>query len=403
MTTLSRLPLIELSFLAKTSTILFFTIFISLSPNYISIIIPEFKKIIITAAVLFIPLFIFRTIKITNNNSSIILLFFIDIILITGIINFIRLDNIEGLIFSLSFSLKFLVIYLFIMSFNDKHMLKVLKILTSFIVAICIYSIIGETLYVLKIISVTGSLEFQSYIYNILSFWGVYTVSFDFNGTELIRNQFFFQEPGFFAFYIFIAMIITSFIRETYNKKIFLAIYYIYFITVLSTMSVTGIILSTLLIMNIFKNLIFRTITFYLSVIFTAYIILSNNPYINKTSSLAERFHGIRNGLSIFPKDITTFFLGAGYNSEPLFSFDGKFNNFIFEVVLYSGIINLLFFLLFCLYVYKNCYGARFKYFLALIFCATTPLFWSPIMIILNVILLRYHTLKSIKMVEIAK
>ncbi|MDV0785988.1 hypothetical protein VC623_15320 [Citrobacter amalonaticus] len=400
MTMFNRQRLADLPFVTKITTALFFIVFFSISPNYISIIYPEFKLVIVGLAGLFIFFLAFQARRVLKNSGAVYLFCFYLVVLVTAILNYLRLGNFEGLSFAISLFVKFSIIYLFLMSINEGYILKTLKILIAVMTLICIHSLLGELFYIIRIVSVTRNLEFQTYLYNIISIWGVFTISFNFNGLEIIRNQSFFQEPGFYAFYIFVAMIVLSLIRQVYSRRTFLIIYCLFFVTILSTLSVTGIILSAILTLLIFRNLIFGSITLFSSIIFLAYIMVSDNPYINKISSLAERIYGITNGLNIFSADAFTFLIGAGYESESIFSFDGKFNNFLLETILYSGVLNLLLLALFFYYIIKNCYGARFKYFLVLIFCATTPLFWSAIMIILNVVLLRYTSFKAIKLAE---
>ncbi len=393
----------RLSFIARITVFLFFIVFLSFSPNYIFVIYPQVKDLILVCFILFVLLHFMQAKKIVKYNASLYLFLFYGMLFITSLLNYLRLDNFEGVIFSLSLCLKFLIIFLFLMSFDELKIITILKVLSMVMVLLCIWSLFGEVLYILGIVSVTRSIEFQSYFYHVISFWGVYTVSFNLYDTDMIRNQLFFQEPGFFAFYIFVSMVIISLIRECYEKKIFFILYVIYFITILSTMSATGIVLSGILTIYIFRNIFISIIFLCCSMVFLTYILISDNPYVNKIGSLGERLYGLTSGLHIFSTDTLNFLIGAGYESELMFSFDGKFNNFILEIMLYSGVFNLILFLLFFLFIMKSCVGARFKYFLILIFCATTPLFWSPIMIILNVILLRYKGLRLAMSAEMIK
>ncbi|EFG2988206.1 hypothetical protein BO002_005318, partial [Escherichia coli] len=99
------------------------------------------------------------------------------------------------------------------------------------------------------------------------------------------------------------------------------------FLTMLSTLSLTGIALSAILSVYIFRGVVINSIASIISMSILTYILISDNPYVNKIGSLDERLYGLINGANVFYSNPMVFLLGAGYESEPLFMFDGTFNN----------------------------------------------------------------------------
>ncbi|EMK8157361.1 O43 family O-antigen polymerase, partial [Escherichia coli] len=356
---------------------------------------PELKFVIAILGAILALLGICDVRKIFKTYSSLFLFLFYGVLFFTSIISYIIYGNLNGVYFSLSILFKFLIVIIFVMSLKDIDILFLIKILINIMAVVCLFSLIGEFLYILNIIAVTNSFEFQTYLYHVISYWGAFTVSFDIYGMKIIRNQSFFQEPGFFAFYIFITMIFISIVQKLYSKNHFFILYGLFFLTMLSTLSLTGIALSAILSVYIFRGVVINSIASIISMSILTYILISDNPYVNKIGSLDERLYGLINGANVFYSNPMVFLLGAGYESEPLFMFDGKFNNLFFEILLYSGIFNLFIYMGFIIYIFRKCYGIKFKYFLVIIYCMTTPLFWSPIMIIFNVVLLRYNGVKQ--------
>ncbi|MGS3379524.1 hypothetical protein [Citrobacter amalonaticus] len=126
MTMFNRQRLADLPFVTKITTALFFIVFFSISPNYISIIYPEFKLVIVGLAGLFIFFLAFQARRVLKNSGAVYLFCFYLVVLVTAILNYLRLGNFEGLSFAISLFVKFSIIYLFLMSINEGYILKTL-------------------------------------------------------------------------------------------------------------------------------------------------------------------------------------------------------------------------------------------------------------------------------------
>lgn len=381
--------------LQKLSSWIFSILVLLLSPNYIMQLFPFFKYLWIVGFVVFFIIFIFFFRKIKINFNAILLLFFFMLLFFSSVVGFVRYDNLDGIYFSLGMMAKFVFIYLFLMSIDIVSFIYFLKTFIFVFLVICLHSLVGWFLFSFGFIGVTSVSEIATYYYNIISIWGGYTVSVPLGWGELIRNQSYFQEPGAFAFYIFVIMVLLNSIKNIFHRYTYNIIYFILFLTMLSTLSATGILLSILLSLFIFKSKVLNISFAIICALVLSYIIFSDNPYLNKMGSFEERLYGFINGVGVFERDPLTLLFGAGYNSEKYFGFLGKFNNFIFEIILYSGFLNLMFFLFFLFSLFKLDRNFKFFYFLVLVFCATTPLFWSPIMLFLNLFILRYLEVKS--------
>jgi len=369
---------------------LFSFLILLLSPNYLMQFFPFFKYIwgIVSFIFIFLFFYFFKSIKI-NINLLFLFLFYI-ILFIFSAFNFIRYDNQEGLYFSLGILAKFFLIYLFLMSFDIFEFIKIIKSLIVIFFFLCLHSLIGWLFFLIGLVQVSQIVEISTYYYNVMSIWGVYTVSIPLGWGEVIRNQSYFQEPGAFAFYVFVTMVLLTSLRQFFTKKQYNFMFVFLFLTMLTTFSATGIVLSILLSLFIFRSKILNIGFSVICIFILSYIIFSDNPYMNKIGSLEERLYGITNGIMVFDRDPISLLIGAGYNSERYLGFDGKFNNFLFEVVLYSGIFNLTVYMFFLISLHKLSRSVKFFYFLVLVFCATTPLFWSPMMLVLNLFMLRY-------------
>lgn len=378
------------NFLYQIHFYIFSILVLLLSPNYLMQLFPFVKFVWGGCFAFFVIFFIiyFKSIKL--NTSSLCLFVFYVFLFICSFLGFIRYNNEEGVYFSLGVLAKFLLIYLFLMSFDFLGFIKIIKVIVISFFILCLHSLMGWFLFLAGMIHVTGVIELSTYYYNIISIWGAYTVSIPFFGGGLIRNQSFFQEPGAFAFYIFVMMVLLVSLKDFFKKKYYNLIYLFMFLTMLTTLSATGILLSILLSLFIFKNKILNILFSTICVFILSYIIFSDNPYINKIGSFEERLYGLTKGVEVFDRDPMIVLIGAGYNSENYLGFDGKFNNFILEIVLYSGILGLLIFFLYLFSLRGLSRNIIIFTFLVLFFCFTTPLFWSPIMLIFNLFILRF-------------
>lgn len=369
---------------------LFIFLILTISPNYIMVFYPWFKYVWCIVLCFFFIFFFkkFNFFKI-NIDSSLFVAFYC-VVLILSVVNFIRMDSLEALYFSFGIFFKFSLIYLFVMSLNYDLLTVVVKNIIYTFFVFCFLSLLGWFLYFFNLINVTDVVEEATYYYNVMSFFGVFTVSFPLGSFEIIRNQFYFQEPGMFAFYILVIMTFLCLIKNLFKNYSFNVIYIILFVTMLTTLSVTGIALSILLSIFHFKSFILNIFFSILCFFILGYIIFSDNPYVNKNGSFDERLYGLTGGVDIFDKDPITFLIGAGYNSEIYFGFDGKFNNFILEVILYSGFMGLFFLIISFIPFLKLDNFSKICFLLILFFCLTTPLFWSPIMIFFILFMFRY-------------
>lgn len=388
------------NFVYQINFYIFSILILLLSPNYLMQLFPFFKLIWGGCLVFFLFFFVIHFKGVKLNKPSICLFLFYSFLFICSFFGFVRYDNQDGIYFSLGMFAKFLLVYLFLMSFNYFYFIKIIKNLIIVFFILCMHSLLGWLLFLTSMIHVTDVIELSTYYYNVMSIWGVYTVSFPVGSIELIRNQSFFQEPGAFAFYIFVIMVILVLMKDFFKKKYYNLIYFFIFLTMLTTFSATGIILSILLSLFVFKskflNIIFSTICIFV----LSYIIFSDNPYVNKVGSFEERLYGITKGVEVFYRDPMILLIGAGYNSEYYLGFDGKFNNFVLEIVLYSGLLGLFVYLFFLLSLHGFSKNIKIFYFLILIFCFTTPFFWSPIILIFNLFVLRFFETGSVKKVN---
>lgn len=375
----------------------FFFIFLmlTLSPNYIMQIYPSMKILWVFFFAIFFLLILMNIRFIRLNQSGYLFLSFYLILIITSIVNFFRIDNLAGINFSITIFLKFIIIFLFIMSLRILDFIKTFKIIIYFMLVICIFSILGWLLYAFSFISVTNNIIIDTYSYNILSFWGMFTVSFPLGGFSLIRNQFFFQEPGFFAFYIFCTMFFLFSLKNFFTNKFFYFSFFIFVICMLTTLSLTGIFLTIVLSLFLLRNKVLNTFFIFSCVAIILYIFMADNPYVNKEDSFFERMYGLEKGMEVFANNPLNLLIGSGYNAEIFYNFDGKFNNFILEILFYSGLINLIIFFLFLVKIIRLNIKIVFPFLLILSFCATTPLFWSPIMFLVFAFMMRNIELRK--------
>lgn len=179
------------------------------------------------------------------------------------------------------------------------------------------------------------------------------------------RNKSIFQEPGFFAWYLnTIGLLITAYFFHVNERKKAIFTFLIYFFSLITTFSATGIIvlLFTSILMIIKLNRkplylmlsgLFLILAFYFLYDFLSPIIESK--VFGSNSSKLERLERWSGGLTLFKENV---FFGAGFGNYSLKESVGL-ASFPLKVLAEGGLISFVFFIL--LWIVSFFYVSKFN------------------------------------------
>ena len=317
--------------------------------------------------------------KITRLGMA--LMVFSAFIFFTSLISYIRFDNSYALYFSGSYTLKLIHLLLLFVAISSRSVyVYVLKFSVFLMFLFSLHSQAQLLAVAFDLVSPIGVIVTQGYKFINLGLMGIYRVEFPLFGHTLIRAQSFFQEPGFLASYIIFAIVLLDFIKYQFGFKRVLLFHLVFISAMISTLSLTGILLMTVYYFIKYRLVALRALLLSMSAFILGWIVFNDNEFIGKSGSLALRLEHTSVIDDVF-SNISNVFFGIGFGNEELFT-DGKINNFIFEVLMYSSIFGLVV-IAYVIFLQMKYYKAT-NYLIPtiLLFSLTTPMFWSPILIL---------------------
>jgi hypothetical protein len=361
------------------------------SPNYLSMFHPWIKLIPVLVLVL-------NVIYILNNGFSYddlkrqnLLFVFGVILFIVSLVSYQRFQILESVSFSVSFNLKVLqIISCYLIISTKEHLVFFIKVFLGILVAISLHSLLQSGLFSFGFVRPHAVVETQGYIYQYMGLWGFYRVSAEFGGIPVLRAQSFFQEPGFLAFYFCIGLFLLRYLEGEIKGKLYFFISLVLISGVVVTFSFTGLMVLLFYFLTIRGMRLFKMLSVLAGICMAIFILTNPNEYMSKSGSLELRINDFLSIVKLLI-DHLYFITGMGFGTEFLFT-ESRVNNFVFELFLYSSFLGLL---VLSLYYYQLCRNLRYSSLIpvnvALFFSLSTPMFWSPVVILCFVISDKYN------------
>lgn len=362
------------------------------APNYLSLVLPIVKAIPIVA-ILVSVVFLVKQQSLKLSNEIYFFSLIPIIVLVLGLINGLRFDNFDSVNFGITFFLKYihiLIVYLLITS--QKELFSFSKYLIIGISMIAIHTILQFFLNMFSIVGEQGRIITQGYEYINLGFFGFYRVGFGFEGLNFIRAQSFFQEPAFLAFYFIFGFVMINFLENyEYKIKFQSTLKILLSLATFLTFSFTGIVLLIFIYIFFEKNIFARIVFSIIGIFLVLFILTSDNDYVNKMGSFLLRFEDFQEIFEVFMHPLN-YLIGIGYNNES-FYINAKANNFLIELFLHGSIFSIIVFIIFTISFYSkniNTKGLTLLY----AFVLTVPLFWSPIISLMIILIDKLNFIK---------
>jgi hypothetical protein len=350
------------------------------SPNFASVVYPALKGLQL-ALFLLTAAYLVATAAWRIDRLTVIFLLFLVCLVSSATVNYLRFVNPESLYLTLSYLVKALsVVMLFQLCRTPLDLHRMLKLCVVVLVSYALHGIVQFVVVALGLVAEQGSIELLGYEFVNIGWAGIYRVAFPIGDFNLIRVQSFFQEPGFFAFYLLFGLILMDHVRARMPFAHARLCAGIILVAMLLTFSLTGIVLMMAYLVIKTRSWLFRGIAVAVVLIALDFIVFNENELIAKTGSLDMRLEHYALLETIFSSWQNIVF-GIGFGNEALIS-EMRVNNFIPELLMYSSVFGLLVMLVLLATALKRGHRTNHIMLMVALYSLSTPMFWSPVFLI---------------------
>lgn len=361
------------------------------SPNYISLVYPVVKLLPLFVFSMSVGYILISSFSRSRLNISFILLFFLVSVFVTSVISFVRFENEDVLVFALSFSIKIISIVICYNLIRSKQdFLCFVNSLLLMLGLISAHAILQSVLFSFGVVQPSSVIETQGYIYQNLDWAGFYRVSTSLWDVPVLRAQSFFQEPGFLAFYLCCGLFLARLVSIDSDSPLLKILSLLLGIGILVTFSFTGIVILIVFILTINGYKVTKIFAAIISCVVLFWVLGNSNEYISKAGSALLRINDFLNVIQmLYEKNVLI--SGVGYGVEAIFT-ESRVNNFVVELFMYSSAIGFLVCAIGYSYLLIRVGFYKMSLFhVALFYALSTPMFWSPLVLLCYVITDLYH------------
>jgi hypothetical protein len=349
------------------------------SPNFISQNFPFIK--VLQLLILGLTLIYLMNVRLIIDTLSVLLHLFACFVVLSSYVNYIRFGNIDSIYMSMSYMCKVLnVVLLFRMIESRKDFDLVLRAIVFTLGVYAVHGVFQFLLVALVMIEPKDNIEWAGYEYYNLGLFGIYRVAMVWDGWYLIRAQSFFQEPGFFAFYLMFGVLLVDLINDRMSLRFSFLLATAFILAMLLTMSLTGnaIMLSYFILKT--RSKLFKIILIVIAVTILNFIVFNESKVIAKAGSFMLRLEHYAL-LGELAESWENFLFGIGLGNDVLFS-EMRVNNFLPELVMYSSVFGFILMAIAIVMTIRG--GGRSKHIvlMACFYSLSTPMLWSPLFLI---------------------
>lgn len=347
------------------------------SPNFMSVVFPFVKAVQLLCFGLSV-LYLLQEERGRLDVLTCLVLLFTFFVLASAGVNYVRFENVESLYLAFSYLLKALsVVMLFRMCRSQRDFNLALKVTLLVLAAYAVHGILQFVLVALGMIMPLGNIEMMGYDFVNLGWLGIYRVSLTLGNWNLVRVQSFFQEPGFFAFYLLFGLVLLDCVKDRMTVRHSRWLAALFVSVMILTMSMTGIILMFGYLLMKTRSLLMAVITVVIALLTLDFIVYNENEFISKTGSFGMRLEHYAL-LSVLADSWENFLFGIGLGNDALIS-EMRINNFLPELVMYSSVFGLAVMAVPIIMTIRSGRSSNHIVLVVLLYAMSTPMLWSPL------------------------
>lgn len=369
---------IERSRLVKDTLIMInvFTVLLY-SPNFLSVIFPYVKAVQLLVFGL-TTVYLGQRTRWRIDMLTGLLLIFACFVFLSASVNYLRFENINSIYLALSYTLKVLsVVMLFKLSNSPRDFDLALKTTLFLLAVYAAHGVLQLLLVALEMIDPRGNIEVIGYNFFDLGWLGIYRVSYHLADFNLVRIQSFFQEPGFFAFYMLFGLILLDCVKDRMIVRHPHMLTALFILAVLLSLSLTGVILMFAYVLLKTRSIVMVIMVMALGSLAINFIVFNENEFIAKAGSLALRLRDYQL-LSELGKSWVNFVFGIGLGNDAIIS-EMRVNNFLPELVMYSSVFGFVVMAIAISMTVRDGRRSNHIVLVVLLYAGVTPMMWSPL------------------------
>jgi predicted membrane protein len=257
---------------------------------------------------------------------------------------------------------------------------RMLKLCAMGLVAFAVHGIVQFIVVALGLVAAQGSVDLLGYEFVDVGWAGIYRVAFPIGDFNLVRIQSFFQEPGFFAFYLLFGLVLLDCVRARVPFRHAPLCAGIIKVAMLLTLSLTGIVLMLVYLVIKTRSWPFRGAAIAVALIAIDFIVFNESEFIAKTGSLDMRLENYAL-LETFAASWENIVFGIGFGNETMLS-ELRVNNFLAELLMYSSVFGLLAMLVLLALALNRGHKTNHIVLMVLLYSLSTPMLWSPLFLL---------------------
>jgi hypothetical protein len=350
------------------------------SPNFFSVVYPAIKSLQL-AVFLLTAGYLLATAAWRIDRLTATFLLFLAFVVLSATVNYLRFANADSLYLASSYLVKAIsVVMLFHLCRHPADLDRMLKLCVMVLVGYALHGILQFIVVVFGLASPQGSIEMMGYDFVNLGWAGIYRVAFSLEDFNLLRVQSFFQEPGFFAFYMLFGLVLLDCVRARVPFARARLCVTLFIVALLLTLSLTGIVLMLAYLVVKSRSIVFGGLAAAVALLAISFIVFNENEFVAKAGSLEMRLehYALIDTLAASWENIV---FGIGFGNEALIS-DLRVNNFVPELVMYSSVFGLLAVMVLLALAMQRGHKTNHIVLIVLLYSLSTPMLWSPLFIL---------------------
>ena len=346
------------------------------SPNFASALFPAIKGLQATGFAMLVLLLLVRTPRVKLLDLA--LLAFLACVLTSTLANATRFDNPEGIYIAFSFILKCLhVIAFFLYCRSDAGFRIATRCLLVVLALFAAHGLLQFFAVPMGWATHRGTLDFAGYEYTNLGWLGIYRVALIVDGIEFVRVQSFFQEPGFFAFYMLFGLMLCHHPAVVLGRATRRIATTLFAVVTLMTLSLTGVVLLGLYAIFKLHSPWIKALTGMLVALVTYFIVTNDSEFIAKGGSFELRLEHYAM-LELVARSWMSLVFGIGIGNDEMLG-EMRVNNFIAELYMYASPLGLLIMALILVGALRRSLRSNHVLLMTIAYAFSTPMAWSPL------------------------
>jgi hypothetical protein len=352
------------------------TLILLYSPNFASALFPAIKALQVVGFAVLVLVLLARRPRIKLLELG--LFAFLACVLVSTLANAARFDNAEGIYIAFSFVLKCLhVIAFFLYCRSDAGFRMATHSLLAVLALFAAHGLLQFVAVPMGWATQQGTLDFAGYEYTNLGWLGIYRVALIVDGAEFARVQSFFQEPGFFAFYLLFGLMLCHHPVVVLGRRLRMAATALFAAVTLMTLSLTGVVLLGLYAVWKLHSTWLRAAIGLLVVLVTYFIVTNESEFIAKAGSFELRLEHYAL-LELMARSWMSLAFGIGIGNDVMLG-EMRINNIVAELYMYASPLGLLIMAAILVSALRRSARANHVLLMTVAYALSTPMAWSPL------------------------